>query len=60
MERRRMEGNSLQLGAMRNVLELVVYERMSQGNKVKCTKEKRRVKGWSMEEMREKPRTLKK
>ena len=32
--------------------ELVVHERMSQGKGVKCTKEKKTVKGWSTVEMK--------
>ena len=48
LERRRMEGSTLQL---------VVYERMSQGNGANGTKEKKKVIGWSTEEMREKPNT---
>ena len=49
-----MEGSSF-LEVMRKVPELVVHERMSQGKGVKGFKEKRKVSGWSMEEMREKP-----
>ena len=33
LERRRMEGNSLQAEVMQKVPELVVHERMSQGKK---------------------------
>ena len=46
LERRRMEGSSLQVEVMQKVPELVVHERMSQGEEVKCTKEKKKVKGW--------------
>ena len=54
LERRRMEGNSLQAEVMQRVPELVVHERMSQGKKVKGTKEKKKnVKRWSTEEMKE-------
>ena len=42
LEQRRMEGSSLQLEAMRNVLELVVHERMSQGMGVKGFNEKKK------------------
>ena len=58
LERRRVEGVSLQAEVLQKVLELVpelvVHERMSQGDKVKCTKEKKNVKGWSTEEMKDK------
>ena len=47
LERRRMEGSSLQVEVMQQVPELVVNERMSQGEKVK-------VKGWSPQEMKDK------
>ena len=39
---------------MQKVLELVVHERMSQCEKVKGTKENKKVKGRSTEEMKEK------
>ena len=55
LQRRRMEGSSLQAEVMQKVLELVVYELMSQGKGVKCTKEKKKVKGWFSEEMSGKP-----
>ena len=48
-----MEGSSLQVEIMQKVLALVVHERMSQGEEVKCTKEKK-VEGWSTEEMKDK------
>ena len=55
MERRRMEGSSTKLEVMQKVPEPVVHERMSQGKGVKGLKEKKKVPGWSVEEMREKP-----
>ena len=45
LERRRMEGNSLQAEVMQKVLGLVVHVRMSQGKMVKGTKEKKKAKG---------------
>ena len=56
VERRRMEGSSLNLDAMQKVPELVVNERTSQGKRVKSPKEKKKVPGWSIEEMKEKPK----
>ena len=53
LERRRMAGSSLQLEVMRKVPELVVHERVSQGKGVNCFREKKKVSGWSMEEVRE-------
>ena len=55
IERRRMEGSSLKLDVMQKVPELVVNERMSQGKKEKDTKEKKKVPGWSIEEVKERP-----
>ena len=55
LERRRMEGSSMKADVMQKVLELVVHERMSQGQGVKSIKGKMKVIGWSPEEMREKP-----
>ena len=55
VERRRMEGSSLKLDVMQKVLELVVTERMSQGGKVKNPEEKKKVTGWSIEEMKDMP-----
>ena len=52
LEQRRMERCSLQAEVMQKASELVVHERMSQGKGVKCTKEKKKVKGWSTEEMK--------
>ena len=40
VERRRTEGSSLKLDVIRKVLELVVTERMSQGEKVRKPKRK--------------------
>ena len=51
LERRRMEGNSLQLEVMREAPELVVHERVSQGEGVNGFKEKKMVPGWSVEEI---------
>ena len=51
-ERRRMEGSSVQVEVMQKVPELVVHERMSLGEQVKCTKE-RKMKGWPTEEMKD-------
>ena len=44
LERRRVE-------VMQNVPEFVVHERMTKGEEVKCTEEKKKVEGWSVEEM---------
>ena len=54
LEQRVMEGSLLQFEVMRRVPKLVVHERMSQGQRVKGLKEKKKVSGWSMEEMKEK------
>ena len=54
MERRRMNGNSLQLEVMQKAPESVVHERMSHGEEARGTKEKKEVTGWSSEEMKEK------
>ena len=51
--RRRTNGSTLQAEVTQRVPELVVHERMSQGEKVKGAKEKK-VKGWSTEEMKDK------
>ena len=58
LERRMMEGSSLQAEVMQKVLELVVHERMSQGERVRGTKEKKKVKGCSAEEMKDKANSL--
>ena len=54
-ERRRMEGSSLKVEVLQKAPELVVHERMSQGKGVKGLKEKKKVPGWSFEEMKEIP-----
>ena len=54
MERRRMKRSPVQLEVMQNVPDLLVHERMSQGIGVKEIKEKKKVSGWFMEEMKEK------
>ena len=54
LERRRMKGSSLKLEVMQKVQELVVHERMSHGKGVKGLKEKTKVPGWSIEEVKEK------
>ena len=43
LDRRRMEGSSLHVEVMHNVLELYVHERMSQGTGVKGFKAKKKV-----------------
>ena len=54
--RRRMEGSSSKLDVMQKVPELIVNKRMSQGKKRgKDTKEKKKVPGCSIEEMKERP-----
>ena len=58
LERRRMAGSSLQAEVMQNIPELVVHERMSQGEEVRGTSEKKKVKGWSTEDMVDKPNSL--
>ena len=35
-----------------------MHERMSQGEQVRSTKEKKKVKGWLIEEMKDKPNSL--
>ena len=40
---------------MHKVLELVANERMSQGKRVNSSKEREKVKGCSIEEVKEKP-----
>ena len=44
LERRRVE-------VMQKVPEFVVHERMTKGEEVKCTEEKKKVEGWSVEEV---------
>ena len=59
LERRMIEGrSSLQAEVMQQVPELVVHERMSQGKEVTETKENKKVKGWSTEDMKDKPNSL--
>ena len=53
-----MEGSSLQVEVVQKVTELVLNERMSQVEKTKCAKEKKKVKGWSTEEMMNKANSL--
>ena len=55
LERRRMEGSTLQLDVMQKAPEVVLHERMSQGKGAKGIQEKKKVIGWSTEEVREKP-----
>ena len=55
VERRRMEGSSLKFDVIQKVPELVVNEPMSQGERVKNPTVKKKVPGWSVEEMKEKP-----
>ena len=43
------------MDVIRKVPEVVVSERMSHGEKVKDPKEKKKVPGWSIEEMKERP-----
>ena len=54
LERRSIGGDSLKLEVMQKVSEPVVHERMSQGKGVKGRKEKKKKKvpGWSIEEMK--------
>ena len=58
LARRRMERSSLQCQVMQKVPELVLHEPMSQGEKSKCAKEKKKVKGRSTEEMKSKANSL--
>ena len=53
-----MEGSSLQADLMQKVLELVVHERMSQVEKARGTKERKKVKGWFIGEIKDKPNSL--
>ena len=50
-----MEGSSLELDVMQQVAELVVKKRMSQGENGKNPKVKKKVPGWSIEEVKERP-----
>ena len=47
-----MEGSFLKLDVMQRIPGLVVTERMSQGDKVKRPRGKKKVPGWSIEEMK--------
>ena len=58
LERKRMEGSSLQAEVMQKVPELVVHELMSQGKKMRGIKGKKKVIGWSTEEMKDKANNL--
>ena len=58
LEQRRMEGSSLQADVVQKVLELAVHERISQGEKARGTKAKKQVTGWSIEEIKDKPKCL--
>ena len=53
LERRRMEGDSSQLEVMQKVPGLVVHERMTKCKEVRGTQGKKKVKGWSTEEMKD-------
>ena len=55
VERRTTEGSSLKLDVTQKVLELVLNKRKSQGGRVKNPTEKKKVPGWSIEEMKERP-----
>ena len=54
MERRRVEGSSLQLDATQRVLELVENEHMLQSKRMISHTVKKRIPGWSIEQMKEK------
>ena len=53
VERRRMEGSSLKSDLIQKVSELVVNERMSQGERLKNPKVNKKVSEWSIQEMKE-------
>ena len=53
-----MEGSSLQAEVVQKVHEVVVHERVSQGEEVRGTNETKKVKGWSTEEMKDKANSL--
>ena len=57
LERSRAEGSSVQAEVFQKVLELVVHERMSQCGKAKGLEEKKKLKGWSIEETKDKQRS---
>ena len=52
VERRRMEGGYLLAEVTQKVPELAVHEPMSQGKKATVIEEKKKVKGWSTEEIK--------
>ena len=54
LKRRRMERGSLQAEVMQQVLELVVHERIVSRRKSEGYKRKKKVKGWSTKEMKDK------
>ena len=54
-DQRSMAGSTKQAEVMPKVPELVVHDRMSQGEEMRGTKAKKKVIGWSAEEMRDKP-----
>ena len=54
LERRRVDGGSLQAEVTQKVLELVAHEHMSQDKTVQGSEEKKKVKGWPTEEMKNK------
>ena len=58
LEQRRTERCSLQAELTQKVSELVVHERMSQGEKARGTRENNKVKRRSTEEMKDKPNSL--
>ena len=53
-----MDGSCLQTDVTQQIPLMVVHERMSQSEEVSGTKEKKKVKGWSTEEMQDKPNSL--
>ena len=55
MERRRMERSSLQTEVMQMVPDLEGHENMFQDEEVKWYKKTKKVRGWSIEEVRNKP-----
>ena len=58
LERARMEGGSLKAAKRPKVPVSVVQERMVHSEKVTGTKEQKKVKGWSTEEMKDKANSL--
>ena len=53
VERRRVEGSSLNSDVIPKVLELLANERMFHGQKVKNIQAKRKVPAWSIEQMKD-------